>query len=64
MDSGETYPHAMAMRSAASDSFSDPSAVSKRNRALPRAAPKPSAKFNEMELSARRSCEAKSRSLR
>jgi hypothetical protein len=59
-----TYRQATATRIPACASFNDPRAVSNRARAQPPVQPKPSAKFRATELMARRSCEARSRSLR
>lgn len=59
-----TYRQLTATRTPACASLSDPRAVSNRARALPPVQPKPSARFKTTELMARRSCEARSRSLR
>jgi hypothetical protein len=60
----ETYPQATATRMPARASFNDPLAVSNRRRELPAELPSPSAKFKATLLMARRSCDARSRSLR
>jgi len=55
---------AIRIRTPARASRSDPSAVSNRSRELPERVPSPSAALSPTELSARRTCDARSRSLR
>ena len=58
------YRQATAIRNPVPASFKDPRAVSNRARAEPPVQPKPSARFKATELSARRTCEPRSRSFR